>query len=218
MASSSTDFASNYVSLARYYLPLWIFISTPLLYLVLGIAGMAASVRSLARTRGFSCDVPSLLPLMWFFLPVAMVVVFRPTLYDGWRQLYFIYPALLLLSLRGFEEIRVSLKSFRPLVRVFAGVLVFGVVAAALGNTVAFMVRNHPLQNLFFSSITGGIRGAEGHFELGLLGRFVQTGYRAGSRTGLSSGHHRFISQSTWRIECKGVAARFAETRANRSA
>ena len=156
--------------LPRYYLPLWIFITTPLLYLVLGVVGLVASARSLARTRHFSRDVSSLLPLLWFFVPVAMVVALRPTLYDGWRQLYFVYPALLLLSLRGFEEIRVSLKSLRPPVHLFARVIAFALVAAALGNTVAFMVRNHPLQNLFFSAIAGGIRGADGRFELDYWG------------------------------------------------
>jgi hypothetical protein len=44
------------------------------------------------------------------------------------------------------------------------------VVIAALGNTLTFMVRNHPLQNVFFSSLTGGIRGAAGRFELDYWG------------------------------------------------
>lgn len=156
--------------LPRYYLPLWIFITTPLLYLILGIIGLVASIKSLIRAPDFRRNISSVLPILWFFMPVALVVALHPILYDGWRQLYFVYPALLLFSLRGLDELALFLGSVRQPARSFACVLAFAAVAVGLGNTAAFMVRNHPLQNLFFSSITAGIRGADGRFELDYWG------------------------------------------------
>jgi hypothetical protein len=37
--------------------------------------------------------------------PLVVVVVLHSALYDGWRQLYFIYPVLLLLALRGLVTV-----------------------------------------------------------------------------------------------------------------
>jgi hypothetical protein len=99
-----------------------------------------------------------------------MVIVLHPTLYDGWRHFYFVYPAWLLLVLREVNEIRLFMKSLHQPWQAVTRWVSTAVLVLSLGSTFSFMVRNHPHQNLFFSSLIGGIRGADGQFELDYWG------------------------------------------------
>lgn len=70
-----------------YYLPLWIFISTPLVPQILTGAGIIRYFRSeKTRTDRF----------MFFFLfgGIAAVMLIRPVQYNGWRHFYFLYVPL----------------------------------------------------------------------------------------------------------------------------
>jgi hypothetical protein len=89
-----------------HYVPVWIAISTPIPYLVLFVAGtmaiLAQLVRRRWRLRQNETELQDLLFLSLAMVPVASVIVLNSVLYDGWRQLYFIYPAFVLVSLRGW--------------------------------------------------------------------------------------------------------------------
>jgi hypothetical protein len=80
--------------------------------------------------------------------PIFAAIVLNSTLYDGWRQLYFIYPAMILLSIGGLQAINNQ--------RVF-GVPVAGLMALLFSLQILFnvswMIRNHPFQHLYFNSL-----------------------------------------------------------------
>ena len=86
------------------YLPVWIGITTPLAYQALFVIGCGSAVWSGAR-RGNAWLAENfrgqLLALAWVFGPIIAVIVLRPVLYDGWRQMFFIYPGIVLLSVEG---------------------------------------------------------------------------------------------------------------------
>ena len=92
-------------ALPWHYAFTWISITTPLLYLALfGVGAYATSRQILARGMKLWQDDGEFQDIMFFGLfcaPISAVVLFHSTLYDGWRQLYFVYPAFLLLANQG---------------------------------------------------------------------------------------------------------------------
>ncbi len=141
-------------SLPWHYPLVWMGITTPLLYLGAGLLGMGLVGRQLARLHwrlwrdeGGLQDV---LFLSLFVGPLAAVIVLHSVLYDGWRQLYFVYPAFLLLGLRGW----VAAAAWRPRWAGWPRALRV-LTALSLLMTTAQMVRDHPLQNLYFNLLAG---------------------------------------------------------------
>ncbi|RSK37514.1 hypothetical protein [Hymenobacter metallilatus] len=159
-----------------HYAPVWILVTTPLPYVALFLAGLvvvgAAAVRrplGWLRTAAGRFD---LLVLAWLFGPLLAIIVLHSVVYDGWRHLYFAYPALLLLAGRGAQAAgrgwqRATTRPARLAGYVAAGLLVLG-----LGHTAWRMVLDHPYQNVYFSFLPGAT--AERLFERdywGLSGR-----------------------------------------------
>jgi len=72
-------------------------------------------------------------------------------LYDSWRQLYFIYPAFILLATRGLISCWQSTFAKRQIFKV-CFVLV---ITVSVGSTVMWMIRSHPLQNVYFNIFAG---------------------------------------------------------------
>ncbi|GAA3937240.1 hypothetical protein [Hymenobacter algoricola] len=160
-----------------HYAPVWLLITTPPVYCLLFGVGTATVLgaawrrpRAWLRTRSGRQD---LLFAAWFFGPLLAVVVLQSVMYDGWRHLYFIYPAFLLLALRG---VQVAWRGWRTAgpggwrQRLGGGLLLL--LAVGTAHTAGRMVREHPYQNLYFSGLSG--QQAERLFERdywGLAGR-----------------------------------------------
>jgi hypothetical protein len=141
-------------------------ITLPLSYIGLSAAGLAAALRCLAgRSIGLAvARRDALLVLIWLAVPLAFLVVSGAVLYDTWRHTFFLYPAVLLLALMGLGWL---LKALRPR----GAVLVLAIaVAVNVAATVSFMTRSHPHQNVYFNSIVGGPKGAEGKYEMDYWG------------------------------------------------
>jgi hypothetical protein len=138
------------------YLFIWILITTPLLYLALFFVGLIlmlkrASTRE-SRYRLLNFRSMALFPYFSFvFVVLIAYLALKPTLYDGWRHFYFIYPVLLIVVSYGLEKIIELLKTFGKLVRIFA----FSIVICNLLTTFMWMVDAHPLYNLYFNKIAG---------------------------------------------------------------
>jgi 4-amino-4-deoxy-L-arabinose transferase-like glycosyltransferase len=88
-----------------HYLPLWILITTPLLYIVLFIAGMMGYLKNIFTHNGRNFFENfywnSIIALCLF--PIVSVVVLKSVIYDGWRHVYFIYPLLILIATLGLN-------------------------------------------------------------------------------------------------------------------
>ena len=102
----------------------WISITTPLLYLALFLVGTYSICgRILARRiRLWENDgeLQDIVFLALFFAPIITVILLHSTLYDGWRHLYFVYPAFLLVSTKGW----VALWSIRSTGKIYKTILV----------------------------------------------------------------------------------------------
>ena len=137
-----------------HYAPVWLLITTPPLYVAAGLLGLGLVAWHLGRQywRLWATEqgMQDVLFLALFVGPLLAVILFHSVLYDGWRQLYFVYPAFLLLGLRGW----VAAAQWRPRWLAWPRVLYAG-TALSLLATAAQMVRDHPLQNVYFSALAG---------------------------------------------------------------
>ncbi|RSK46565.1 hypothetical protein [Hymenobacter perfusus] len=163
-------------ALPWHYVLVWMLVTTPLPYVALFLAGVAVVVAAAARrplawlrTAAGRFD---LLVLAWFFGPLLAIIVLKSVVYDGWRHLYFVYPALLLLAGRGAQAAwRGWQRDTTPAARL-AGYAAAGLLTFGIGHTALRMVLDHPYQNVYFSFLPGPT--AERLFERdywGLSGR-----------------------------------------------
>ncbi len=77
-----------------YYAFLWMLVTLPLIYIVLFFAGFYTSIKIFKK----SLMVQYIIIL--FLITVAYLIIQKPTLYNGWRHVYFIYiPIVLLVGL-----------------------------------------------------------------------------------------------------------------------
>jgi len=140
------------------YLPLWIVITTPLLYSCLFLLGVLLTIITLVK-RGYHFwqgeqELQDLIFLGLFFAPVTAVILLHSVLYDGWRQMYFIYPAFLLLATKGCYSIW-NLASKSSANHLYKNNLIKVGLALVVGvsfiTTSIWMMKAHPLQNVYFN-------------------------------------------------------------------
>jgi hypothetical protein len=165
-------------ALPWYYLPVWIAITTPPLYLILFFLGVILILLRLAQRPVFTLTPEKrnlLIFLAYFFGPLLVIILSRSVLYDGWRHLFFIYPALILIAVYGLLDLSRRLQArFRP-AWVKAG---FAVLIAAQCLLVArFMILSHPYQNVYFNHLAGAsLADAKANYEFDYWGLSYQPG------------------------------------------
>ena len=170
----SVFYFGDYISalnLPWHYPIVWIFISTPIIYLLLFILG---SVLILARlfNRFLNLSPEKKFNDLWrgnkermdiiffliFYFTLFLVIEMNSTLYTGWRQLYFIYPCLIIISIRGLEFIS----------RMFSSKYLLILLAPFLLYVSIWMIKNHPFQFVYFNKFAG--KNVGNYFELDYWG------------------------------------------------
>ncbi|SHI47121.1 hypothetical protein SAMN02745146_0977 [Hymenobacter daecheongensis DSM 21074] len=144
-------------ALPWHYVPVWLFITTPIMYSLLFLVGTGTLLHAALshpltwlRTRTGRQD---LLYAAWFFGPLLAVIVLRSVLYDGWRHLYFIYPAFVLLGMRAtVSGWRYASRSTRQGRLALVGILM---LMTSILHTIFRIVQDHPYQNVYFSALPG---------------------------------------------------------------
>jgi hypothetical protein len=152
--------------LPRYYLLLWILVTIPILYMVgfaSGVSGIVVrwirnwkngSIQGIAETAERRMDHVMLLLGMG---PLFGVILLGSPVYDGWRQLFFVYPSMVYVSMLGlswlweFAERGSTFLGGHRLVKVGAATLCL----AGVASPISFMVRHHPFENVYFNYLAG---------------------------------------------------------------
>jgi hypothetical protein len=143
----------NSTKVPWFYIPAWILLTTPILYLVFFIIGLFASLKDIIKKvnmRSYGdAQIQDTFFALIFFIPIFAVIILNSVVYDGWRHLYFIYPAFLLFVIHGIACI-VKLTTKFKLQWVIYAVLTFSF------SQIAFlMAKSHPLQSTFFNAFAG---------------------------------------------------------------
>ena len=137
-----------------YYIPVWIGVTTPIIYSLLFCMGLGVTLKQVwtngRRLWSTKQELQDLIFLGLFIAPLLAVIVLHSVLYNGWRQMYFLYPAFLLVAVRGWVWIWAQCHSHQRRRNGVALVLV-----ACLGYTGYWMIRWHPHQYLYFNVLAG---------------------------------------------------------------
>lgn len=157
-------------NLPWFYLPVWIAISTPLIYLGSFIVGSIAMLAGLFRRSGnwFEGEKRNALVLLaCFFGPLVAILIAHPTIYDAWRQVFFIYPALLLIAVQGMRLGYRCLNRFLP--GRYAAVIGAAILTLGLLEPAVFMLRNHPNEYVYFNRLAA--------VNMAQIGKLYETDY-----------------------------------------
>ncbi|MBD3296898.1 MAG: hypothetical protein GF392_05970 [Candidatus Omnitrophica bacterium] len=160
-----------------HYVPGWMALTTPLLYLLFFPPGLMVFPGDIGRNvkDTYGRLRSHIMVLSLFIVPLAGIILSGAVLYDGWRHMYFIYPMFLIISLRGIDKTfsavsRIGRKRLRAALK---GVMAV-IICAALAVTASRMYRMHPYQNVYFNPIAGAGDELRERFELDYWG----LGYR----------------------------------------
>ena len=137
----------NATKLPWHYSLVYFSVSNPLVYLVFGLFGMILlMINFIRRPFRFMAEKINWNHLIYFICfigPITAVIVFKSTLYDGWRHLFFIYPGFILLAVYGLHFL---LKTKLRSIMLMITFICFGYIAF-------LMIDNHPFQHIYFNQI-----------------------------------------------------------------
>ena len=156
------------------YIPVWFAITAPPVALPLGALGAAAVCwRAITRPLAALRDRETrfrVLPLGCIALPVTAAIVLQSSIYDGWRQMYFLWGPFCLLAAVGLHyiaNIRMGggiwkVGAWLPewvrgggyRLRMARRALAYGVAGVGLLTTATAMVALHPYEHVYFNALT----------------------------------------------------------------
>jgi hypothetical protein len=134
----------------RSYLPVLLMVQlteTTLLLMLIGVFSIL---------KKFSWNLVTLI-LIWFALPAAGIVLLRVSLYNNFRQVFFILPPLFLIAGLGLDWLLTLIR--RPVARFL---LLFLILLPGLYAN----IRLYPYQYVYYNQLVGGVSGAYRVFEL----------------------------------------------------
>lgn len=133
--------------LPKSYIFKWIGISTPLGYLTLIVLGLFFVIKQiLTQTTSFLFNEGNrifTLLLACIAAPLTAILFLDSIVYDGWRQLYFIYPPLVLIAVFGINKLWEHFK--------YGKEVTFSILVLSFGLTLVSMVKNAPYQQVYFN-------------------------------------------------------------------
>ena len=137
-----------------HYIPVWILITTPPLFSVLMGVGAFKTIRQLwfnkLRLWSNEKEMFDLVMLTLLIVPITAVIVLSSVLYDGWRQMYFVYPAFILVATKGAMTVFDVFKENHKIRR-----LLWGALLLCCTYNGYWMWASHPLQNVYFNFMAG---------------------------------------------------------------
>ena len=146
-----------------HYIPVWMGITIPLLYLVLAAAGVIFIIYNIVlrlRRRETNIRFHELFFVLLFFGTLFGYIVFHISIYEGWRHAYILFVPFLYIAVYGLYCVSSLIAGRRKLLRYGLAV----VVAASLCYQIVWIVVNHPYQYVYFNLI--GKQVAEKNFTL----------------------------------------------------
>ena len=152
------------------FIPVWFAITAPPVALALGAIGCAAvcwqgAIRPLAALRDREIRFRIML-LGCVALPVAVAIILQSNIYQGWRQMYFLWGPFCLLAAVGLRAIAksgaVEWASGGVAARLpgwvrgggFRRALAYGAAGVGLTTTLTAMAALHPYEHLYFNALT----------------------------------------------------------------
>ena len=138
----------NSSNLPWYYLIIWILISTPTLIIILFFSSIFYNF-SISKTNLQTKNINFLYTFAFFIIPVLAFIIFRPSIFNGWRHFYFIYPFMILISISSIYLIKEKVKNMNYKKFVNSGINI-GLIIHFIINF-NFIIQSNPYQNIYFN-------------------------------------------------------------------
>ncbi|HKJ26579.1 MAG TPA: hypothetical protein VJ965_02985 [Anaerolineales bacterium] len=122
---------------------------------ILSVVGIVLAVVLAVRKQLPRLDVFIL--LCWFFLPILYSAIAQPTLYNNFRQFFFVTTPL-------FVFAGLAMAQGARLLR--RGVVLAVVLALVFAPGVVEIARLHPYQYVYYNQAVGGVEGAYRYYEM----------------------------------------------------
>jgi hypothetical protein len=135
------------------YVPMFLAIQLTEPVWILFTVGLMVAIYGLMKQKTQKSELLAL-TVVWFVLPLITFVILRPTLYDNFRQTFFIVPPIFFMAGLAFDLIRKPAAIQGVLI---ALVLLPGLIAS---------LRLHPYEYVYYNQFIGGVKGAVDRFEL----------------------------------------------------
>ena len=169
-----------------YYIPYWIGISTPILYLCLAVLGalmllpglwhnISKTVRKCLWADDNQRKDWAMVGL--FIAPLLAIIVKESVVYDGWRHMFFVYPCLIYLTVLGAFRVGQWIKGLRMPIRRYFNITALTLLMLSMVYTAWWMYHNHPYQNVYFNILRVG--NQFGHYDLDYWGNSYKQGMEA---------------------------------------
>ena len=148
-----------------YFIPIWILITTPILYVILFLSGLYLMIYYFFQNKILNLDKNNYIDI--FFIstlsaPLIAVVLFNSTLYNGWRQMYFVYPSIIFIS-------SICINYFYNLKSILIKKILLSVLILYSFNVLLWIIKNHPHQYVYFNE-TINKKNLENKFDLDYWG------------------------------------------------
>lgn len=153
------------MALPKSYIPVWIGITIPVIWLCSGLAGGVALVGVLFKNPSrLIANGPQrnyLLYMGCFVVPPLAVLSLHSIIYDDWRHLYFIYPSFVLGTVYLMDTLR-----RRKWGRMLPAICILQALVVCMD-----MVSVHPYQQTYFNRLVSHAPGSlRSHFEMDYWG------------------------------------------------
>jgi hypothetical protein len=158
------------------YTPVWIGISTPILYWLSFIIGMLFFILKVIHTVKLNWKEIFKFQYEWLHLyiiviPILSVIILHSVIYDGWRHLYFIYPSMIFFSIYAIKKL---FEKFNLTIFKYALALI---IACSVVSTSYSMISLHPYENVYFNFLAGkSLREAKLKYEFDYWGLSFREG------------------------------------------
>ncbi|MBN3581068.1 hypothetical protein JYB64_01635 [Algoriphagus aestuarii] len=151
-------------SIPWHYIPIWIVVTTPIAISGLFLVGISRTTKEIVyRPTSFLNDKTNRTDIsicLFFFAPLLSVIIFNSVLYNGWRHLYFIYPAMVWISIIGLKELWNYLSRKTGLNWLKYTFIVL--ISINILEIIHFFIKYHPHQSVYFNILAGDV---EKNFE-----------------------------------------------------
>jgi len=131
-----------------HYIPSWIMVSTPILFLISILIGLLClSVEVCRQYKSWFKEFNSTLD--WIVLattlgPLLAIILFQSIVYGGWRHMFFMHAGLVYALVFGLNKLSLHFSKYKK--------AIFIVVGFAIAINIVDLVRMHPLQNVYFNA------------------------------------------------------------------
>ena len=155
-----------------HYFFVWFLLTTPIIFSVIIILGVIYTFfiffRNLFQIEVIknnnlwreNYEMFGIFFLMVTITPILSVILFNSTLYSGWRQLYFLYPSLIILGLFFLNFLKkINIKYFRIFILIFSIQSLFSIYN---------IIKMHPHQHVYFNGLANSF--IKGKFALDYWG------------------------------------------------